>query len=242
MLLQKPRCYAEVYNDQWDVVVNVFRILRDREQAKELERVLRLTPFSRKEFIECGDAYLSKIENPIEKARRTILRSFAGYGSAATNAQHSTGFRGSNNRAHTTPAHDWMRYPDYVASFVERLRGVVIENRNALDVIRYYDRHDNVLFYVDPPYPHCTRNMDRGNAAYAEEMSDDDHRALAGVLRECEGMVVLSGYACDLYDKELYPDWRRVEKPVFADGARARTEVLWISPGTPEVQRSMFAN
>jgi len=242
VLLQKPRCYAEVYNDRWEVVVNVFRVLRDPEQARELERVLRLTPFSRREFDQCGDMHLAQVEDPIERARRTLLRSFAGFGSAATNATYSTGFRGLNNRAHTTPAHDWMRYPDYVVSFVERLRGVVIENRNALDVIRYYDRHDGVLFYVDPPYPHSTRNMERGNAAYAEEMIDDDHRALAGVLRECTGMVVLSGYACDLYDNELYPDWRRVEKPVFADGARAKTEVLWMSPDTPETQATLFTS
>jgi DNA adenine methylase len=42
-------------------------------------------------------------------------------------------------------------------------------------------------------------------------------------------MVVLSGYPSPIYDEAL-PDWRRVEIAALADGARPRTEVLWINP------------
>ena len=48
-------------------------------------------------------------------------------------------------------------------------------------------------------------------------------------LRGLCGMVVLSGYASPLYDGRL-SDWRRVEKKTYADGARPRTEVLWLNP------------
>lgn len=228
ILLQKPRSYSEVYNDRWSIVVNVFRVLRDPVQAKELERLLRLTPFAREEFEMSGDVHLSQISDPIERARLTILRSFAGFGSAATNAQYATGFRANSNRSGTTPAHDWAHYPDQVQFFVERLQGVIIENRLASEIILQHDSPET-LHYVDPPYPHSTRNMNRGNAAYAHEMSDNDHRDLAGLLRACQGQVVISGYACDLYDQELYPDWERIERKAFADGAKERTEVLWIN-------------
>lgn len=84
----------------------------------------------------------------------------------------------------------------------------------------------------DPPYPLSTRKI--GNPycgkGYRHEMTDDDHRALAAQLHGLRGMVVLSGYACDLYDRELYADWARVEKATHADGARDRTEVLWLNP------------
>lgn len=43
------------------------------------------------------------------------------------------------------------------------------------------------------------------------------------------GMVVLSGYASALYDDAL-PGWRRTETRALADGARERTEVLWLNP------------
>src|SRR5690606_30121855 len=123
-------------------------------------------------------------------------------------------------------------------AFVERLQGVVIENRDALEVIRSHDRHDT-LHYIDPPYPLATRDA---GTDYRHEMTDDDHRELAAVLRSAKGMVMISGYPCDLYDRELYPDWHRVERQALADGARRRTEVLWISPRTvqKQEQRRLF--
>jgi DNA adenine methylase len=59
-------------------------------------------------------------------------------------------------------------------------------------------------------------------------MSDEQHRELAARLQLVKGMVVLSGYPSALYD-ELYAGWHRVEKPALADGARPRTEVLWLN-------------
>lgn len=227
VLMRKPRSYAEVYNDQWGIVVNVFRVLRDPAMAKELERLLRLTPFARDEFDECGDVQIDSLSDPVEKARRTILRSCAGFGSASTNAKHSTGFRANTSRAGTTPSHDWMHYPDCIADFVERLQGVVIENRSAVDIIQQHDKPDT-LHYVDPPYPHGTRNMRRGNSYYVHEMTDDEHQELAQVLKRVKGMVVISGYKCPLYEG-LYGGWTMVERGTYADGARRRTEVLWLS-------------
>lgn len=40
---------------------------------------------------------------------------------------------------------------------------------------------------------------------------------------------MLSGYPHPLYDDAL-TGWRRIEFAAFADGARPRTEVLWINP------------
>lgn len=227
VLMRKTRSYAEVYNDQWDVVVNVFRVLRDPKKARQLQRSLELTPFSRTEF-EKTSRRRPKRGTDVECARLTILRSYAGFGSASTNGEHSTGFRCNSNRSGTTPAHDWANYPKQITAFVERLRAVVIENRPAVEVISQHDGAET-LFYTDPPYPHSTRNMQRGNAAYAVEMNDNDHRGLAEILHQVEGMVVLSGYPCDLYDVELYADWKRIQCEHKADGARPRTEVLWLN-------------
>jgi DNA adenine methylase len=224
VLMRKPRAYAEVYNDRWSTVVNVFQVLRDPTMAPQLREQLFLTPFARDEFDLTAQPF-EDVTDPIERARRTILRSLAGFGSASTNNTHSTGFRANSNRSGTTPAQDWMHYPDHVAAFTERLRGVIIENRDATSCLIQHDS-PQTLHYVDPPYPHSTRNMQRGNAAYAEEMTDDDHRGLADVLRSLSGMVVLSGYPCDLYDRELFAGWERHECAHLADGARRRTEVV----------------
>lgn len=219
-LLRKPRAYAEILNDLDGEIVNLFRVLRNASQARELIRQVHLTPYSRQEFDE---SYIFS-GDPIEQARRTLFRAMAGYGSNAV--QRNTGFRGNVTRAGTTPVHDWQSLPKVLETILERLRGVIIENRPATQVLVTYDSPDT-LHYVDPPYPHGTRCE---SGRYRHELSDDDHRELADVLHGLQGHVILSGYACDLYDRELYPDWQRVTRSAHADGARDRTEVLWISP------------
>lgn len=215
VLLRKPRSYAEVYNDLDGEMVNLFRVVRDR--GEDLRRLLELTPFSRVDFRE---SYESS-DDALEQARRTVVRSFMGFGSNSHNK--NTGFRSNSNRTGTSPAHDWRNYPGSMALIVERLRGVVIENRDAVEVML---AHDSVatLHYVDPPYVATTR--DKG-ADYRHEMTDQEHRDLAKVLAGLKGAVILSGYHSDLYD-EIFAGWECSEVAALADGARARTEVLWL--------------
>lgn len=230
VLLRKQRTYAEIYNDLDGEVVNVFRMLRDR--GAELTGLLTLTPFSRVEF----DMSYQRADDSLEQARRTIARSFMGFGSAAATGERS-GFRSNSNRSGTTPAHDWANLADAVPALVARLRGVVIENRDALQVAQQHDQPE-ALHYFDPPYVHSTRSDKmRGTAtegrasgkAYRYEMDDDAHRAFAQVAHGLQGMVVVSGYCSPLY-QELFGDWERFDRPAFADGARARTEVVWLNP------------
>jgi len=46
-----------------------------------------------------------------------------------------------------------------------------------------------------------------------------------------------SGYPHPLYDDAL-ADWRRVERVALADGAKPRTEVLWMNYDPPMTDRS----
>lgn len=239
VLLRKKRCYAEVYNDKWGLVVNVFQVMRDPELSARLKELLELTPFSRDEFNGCNEQ-IFKIKDPVEKARRTIFRSFAGFGSAATNANYQTGFRANSSRYGTTPAQDWVNYPKNIEAFVERLKGVIIENKNAIDILKQHDSEET-LHYVDPPYVHATRNIKRKNFAYEFEMTDEDHIKLSEVLNGLKGMVIVSGYPSDLYD-ELYKDWAIVRREALADGAAKRTEVLWMNDNcvNNQIQMSLF--
>lgn len=222
VLLRKPRSYAEVYNDLDGEIVNLFRAARDDGEALAL--ACELTPFARAEF---AASYQAVMDNPLEQARRTLVRSFMGFGSASVNGQVS-GFRANSNRSGTTPAHDWMNYPDALRITIQRLRGLVIENRDAVAVMRHHDA-PTTLHYVDPPYVHETRQMGNKSGAYRHEMTDADHVALAGALRELQGAVIVSGYRCALYD-EVFAGWRRIDRAALADGARDRTESLWLSP------------
>lgn len=229
VLLRKQPSYAEVYNDLDSEIVNLFRVAR--EQGQRLVEVLHLTPFARDEYLE---AWFPS-DDPIEQARRTIVRAFMGFGSAATTMVRAparagrgglarTGFRANSNKSGTTPGHDWANYPAALERTIDRLQGVIIENREALDLMPQHDGPETV-FYVDPPYVADTR--DKGSD-YRYELTDHDHRRLAGALGSLKGMVVLSGYPSALYD-ELYGHWKRVDRAAHADGARDRVESLWLN-------------
>jgi len=230
VLMQKPRCYSEVYNDLDSEIVNLFNVLRDPDLSARLIKFLYLTPFAKDEF----KMSYEPANDPVEQARRTVFRSFAGFGSGAASG-HQTGFRADSNRSGTTPAHDWQNFPKSLNDIINRLRGVVIENRDAFEVIKQHDTSET-LFYIDPPYPFETRMPGAHySGVYRYEMQTDDHIKLAETLHSVKGMVVLSGYPCDLYDVKLYRHWERIERNAFADCALERTEVLWLSPRTVEM-------
>jgi DNA adenine methylase len=239
----------------------MFRILRDRAKAAQLVEMLRLTPFSRIEFedaIEPGNeqgdlemarhlvvrsfmGFGSNAHSSAPHTRsgfRAIVRG-VNHGDARTGLRFQgpgnyrlTGFRSSSDRSGTTPAHDWANFPDALVATIERLTGVVIENRDALTVMR---RHDSrrTLHYVDPPYLPESRSpankYDLKHRAYRHELTRGDHIKLLAALKRLDGMVVLSGYPSALYDSRL-KGWTRVETAAYADGARPRTEVLWLNP------------
>lgn len=219
VLLQKPRCYAEVYNDLDSELVNLFTVVRER--GPELRQALHFTPYSRFEF----DLSYEVSSDPLEQARRTIVRSLMGFGSNAHNRARGTGFRANSNRSSTTPALDWRNYPEALAGTIERLRGVILENRDALAIIAQHDSVET-LHYIDPPYPLSSRTDSQPD--YRHEMTDADHKQLASFLKTVAGMVVISGYPGPLYDR-LFKRWHRVERQALADGARPRIECLWLN-------------
>jgi DNA adenine methylase len=224
VLLQKPRCEAEIYNDLDADVVNLFRVLRNDREAARLVRSLRLTPFARDEF---ELTYQETPASRVERARRFIARSYMGFGSSACTEPWRTGFRVGGLVSGTHAFRDWIGYPDSLLRVIDRLRGVVVENLPALEILQKHDTPDT-LHYVDPPYLHSTRKKWQ-QRNYRHEMTEADHRELAAVANSLRGGVIVSGYASRLYDEELYPKWHRSTRTALADGARPRVEVLWIN-------------
>lgn len=221
VLLKKPRAYAEVYNDLDADMVNLFQVVRD--QGAALRQVLALTPFARAEF----DLAWERADTPLERARRTVVRAGMGRDSASATMGTKASFRVYvGDRRPATTMSDWVNYPAALDAIIARLQGVALENRDATKVMSAYDGAD-VLHYVDPPYMFQTR--DAGRSDYRHEMDNPAHEALLIFLKTLQGPVVLSGYDSEVYGDHL-SGWVRHTRVSFADGAQARTEVLWLSP------------
>jgi DNA adenine methylase len=241
VLLQKPRAYAEVYNDLDGDVVNFFRVLRNPLARARLIEQCSLTPYARAEF----DQAWEPTTEPVERARRIAIRAQMGFGSVGA-SKGTTGFRIDTRRAYGTAQQLWAEYPAAIAAAGERFTGVLVENRPAIEVMRQHDGPDT-LHFVDPPYMHGTRVLDAGKAGYyRHEMTDEQHGELLDALLELEGMVVLCGYPSSLYADRL-ASWTQFQVRARISAGRGtalRTECAWVNPACSaalEQREGLFA-
>lgn len=225
VLLRKPRAPIEVLGDRDDELLCLYGVLRDPDLAARLRSACELTLYSDAEF-RLAMQRLGPDADPVERARRMVVRHAMQVSPDVRGETQGTGFRRYTAQVRRVASVDWTSYPDAIPAIHARLRGVVIERGPAVETMRRHDRPE-ALHYVDPPYVHATRSEVR--KGYAHELADADHAELLDCLLSLKGMVVLSGYACPLYDEAL-AGWQRVTREVTDHARMWRQEVLWLSP------------
>ncbi len=223
VIINREPAAVETYNDIDSELVNFFRVLREQKDA--LTEAIGLTPFSREELALACEPLTNDVTG-LERARRFYVRARqvrTGLAQTASAGRWAhcvltsrAGMAGAVSR--------WLGAVEDLPLIAQRLLRVQIENAPALEVIARYDSPET-LFYCDPPYVHKTRGDSR---AYGFEMTDDDHRVLAKMLRGVQAKVALSGYRSALYDS-LYEGWYVTFAPSrqIHSVKQERTEVLW---------------
>lgn len=116
----------------------------------------------------------------------------------------------------------------------QRLKDVCIHNKDAIEVIKYYDS-DRTFFYLDPPYVNTAMK-------FYEGYSIDQYMELIETLKQIKGKFLLSGYANEYVPSEWkYLTYetvchsRKVEKKL-GQTKPARTEYLWYNYDLPKEQ------
>lgn len=219
VLLAKPQSPGETVNDIDGDIMCFWKVLRERPD--ELMRVCALTPHSRLELQHARDDRQPPDE--LERARRTFVRISQARGGTLRTTTGWRFYAGLDVRGATMPA-TLASYVERMAPAAERLAQVSLECDDYAAVLARYD-HPDTLFYLDPPYLGTTRSAGH----YAIEMrSAGEHREFLQNITAVEGMVVLSGYASELYDTAL-TGWERVTFPAKTQNGSA-VEVLWFNP------------
>lgn len=219
VLFTKPRSNIETVNDLDDDVVNFFDWIK--KDPERLAQEIYMTPYARTIFDRAWDARYTEADS-FMRAVYFCERMMFGHG-FRTNGVKVGWKKDIQGREAAYAANGWKKLPGVVMEAAERLRGVQIENRPAIEVIKRFN-YPNVLIYADPPYLISTRY----GAQYKCEMTDSDHEELIYALKNHKGPVLLSGYRSPMYD-ELLKDWRSEEISVLAQSQTKRTEVLWMN-------------
>jgi DNA adenine methylase len=221
VLLRKPLSPLETYNDIDGRIVNFFKVLRDHPEA--LVSKIKLTPWSRVEQRLAKE--LS--EDPIEDARRFFVSCWQSFSGGKKSSWRASA---DYSRRPRSPGADMIEI-EHLFAVADRLMNVQFECGDALSIIKKYD-NPNALLYFDPPY---TRSSRANKDFYTFEVDDNFHVTAAGLLNDCQGMVVVSGYACPEY-QEFYEDreWIRFDKDVVCNAGAKRIESIWLSEKTME--------
>ena len=227
VLFNKPRSNIETINDMDGNVVNLFEwIKRDPER---LAHEIYWTPYARQVY---EDAFAAVPEDSFEKAVNFYIRLNMGHGFRTTGDK--VGWKNDiQGRERAYAAQDWVHLSEKIMQAAERLRGVQIENKAAVELIHRFN-YPNVLVYADPPYVLSTRN----GKQYRHEMDNAAHADLLEALLAHEGPVILSGYDNPLY-QEMLKDWHQEQKESRTQSLMIKTETLWMN-FEPERQMNLF--
>lgn len=235
LLAKDPNGVSEVANDIDGDITNFWQVLRDRNTFDELRWMSHFTPFSEAEWDRARSAMVERGGDTVEdddvdrinRAWRFFVdcrMSLAGRMKAFTGVTKTRTRRGMNGEVSA-----WLSAMRGLPEVHDRLKRVLILNRDATDVIRGQDGPET-LFYLDPPYLHETRTS---TDVYAHEMTRGRHEELLRLILGCEGKVMISGYRSDLYD-ELLREWTREDWEIANHAAggkkkRRMIESIWMN-------------
>ena len=204
IILNRIPVRAETINDIDKLVVNFFKVLRDRPD--DLVRSLSLTPYAREEQSRCCEL----LADP--DALDEVERARCWYGATALSLAGETGGRYSIPSPQTGK-NSALSYSHRVhvtlLEVAKRLLRVQIENRDAVDLIEDV-RMEDCTIYCDPPYMRETRNYAAG---YLHDGTDDLHERLLDAVVDHPAQVVISTYDNDYY-RERLAGWHKFDVPV----------------------------
>ncbi len=234
-LLNRGRSETEIVNDFEPAVSNLYKVLSDKEMGKELlEKMMRL-PYDEKLFHTACEYQRENFKgiNDIEKALLTFVLISQSYNN--TRKQFSRG------------TYDTQSYQRKIHSNLpkvyERLQGVQVYNKNALDIIKEAADNPNVQMYLDPPYLHSLRG-EGADKVYFKEMEYIDHVRMLETIKNAKCRILLSGYHADkddLYDEYLLPyGWKSRELIKIVKSSQRKeerdiaSEWIWFNYDIPD--------
>jgi DNA adenine methylase len=247
LLAKNPEGVSEVVNDINGRLTNFWRVLQNDEAFALLQRRLEAVPFSEWEWKQANRKLLL---DDIDVAHAAAFFVDCRQSMAGRMRDFAAVTRNRTRRGMNEQVSAWLTAVEGLPAVHERLKRVLILNRDALDVIRGQDG-PNTCMYLDPPYMSETRTSPD---VYAHEMTAQQHAdllvtlggaALGKLIADCKfsgvtpadwwataepikGKFLLSGYRSALYDLGEAVGWKRhsFELPLNAAGGVEKRRVI----------------
>lgn len=240
ILPRKSRSPIEVCNDLHGDIVNLAKVVAHPELGRDLENILRLTPFAEHELQQAVDRIAGDPEPVIDDAERVeraadfLIVSWMGRSGEGGTSKSSVDpvfcVRWSDGGGN--PAQRWRSVLRSIAHWRARLANVTFTNKDGFDVLETVRkaeqsvrldrangkpaRHARRAIYIDPPYVGAGRQY----LHTFEEIDDtlglfgDDHERLRDACQEIEEARIVISYYDHPKIRELWhglPGWTWID-------------------------------
>lgn len=217
VLFNKPRSNIETVNDLDGNVVNLFEWIK--KEPERLAHEIYYTPYARQVY---NETFTVVPEDSFEQAVNFYIRLNMGHG-FRTNGEKVGWKNDIQGRERAYASQDWVHLPEKIMQAAERLRGVQIDNRPAIELMKRFN-YPNVLIYLDPPYVLSTRH----GKQYRYEMDNEEQEELLSIALKHKGPVLISGYESHLYNSILC-GWHKEGTTSYSQVCSKKKEVLWMN-------------
>ncbi len=230
VILNKPAQGPEAVNDIDDRIVNLFRVLQDRERVKRLKYLLAHTPRSRSERERARAMMDDPSLPPEERAWAFVVVSVLGFAGDV----HKGGFgivNADGHDARTNPPTSRLRK---LGQIVDRMRHVQIDNIDAIRFLKLRNTSEAV-HYIDPPYHPDTygpKSSKSSKRIYRYDDGGDLHERLVPTLLDLKGAVVFSCYYHPVYDPLIEAGWLRLDFRTASNLVRRNQALGTVGPGS----------
>ncbi len=225
--LAKKPAQIEVINDLDSNIINIFKQLRTNH--KKLIDAIRLTPYSREEFINAK--IIDTSDSDLERARKFIIICMMTVN--ATTGGQFCGFSFSNSYSRNgkeARVNRWNNLTERIENVVNRIRNVRVEHLDARKIIKMFSDRPATLMYLDPPY-----FVKRSHDYPVDEKEASFHKELLELCCKSKSMIIISHYENRLYRKILNrkSGWRSKTFEAVTTNTSGkdfhRKEIVWMN-------------
>lgn len=220
VLMLKPPCEMETVNDLHGDLINLAKVIQDKELGFQLYDKLSRTLCAEQFFRESKERWISR-EQPngeldIDRAYDYFVASWMGLngvsGTERCNYQFALRWCVGGGQG----ARRWKSVMESMPAWHKRLQNVLIIKKDAFEILGNIKDATETVIYCDPPY------FDKGSK-YVHDFDEDQHGQLAHCLGRFKKARVVVSYYDDPRLTSLYAGFRKVHLDASTQSLRNAT-------------------
>lgn len=246
VLMAKPACSMETVNDLHGDLINLARVIQDKELGFQLYDKLSRTLCAEQFFRESRERWICSTETndhpDLDRAYDYFVATWMGMngvsGTERCNYQFSMRWTAGGGQGATR----WANVVGSIPAWHKRLRSVLITQRDAFELIDNIKDETETVIYCDPPY------LEKSDK-YIHDFDDEHHERLAQSLKRFKKARVFISYYDHPKLDELYGDWDKIYTPKTRQSLRnatrgkkkkARLQSVEVILSNNQIQRGLF--